>query len=480
MSNIMRNIPSVNELLESQPLKRLSSTVSHNVVVSGIRNFLDDLRTQAREKTADVQLPLPSELAERIANWILTSEQPTLRPVINATGILLHTGLGRAPLAMEALTEIHALASGYCSLEVDLESGRRSQRTVAVETLLHELTGAEACLVVNNNAGATLLTLAAIAAEQEVVVSRGELVEIGGSYRLPEVMTASKTKLVEVGTTNRTRASDYVKAMSEKTAAFMKVHPSNYAIVGFTQNVSIAELAVLGKKHGCLVIDDIGSGALLDYQRYGLSGEPVASESIAAGADLVLFSGDKLLGGPQCGIIAGRKSLVEKIKEHPLSRAFRVDKLTLGALTATLRLYRDPEMAEQSIPLLSLLSTSLENLDNRSQRLAPQIAAIPLIAEANPVASTTFLGGGSLPNQQIDTWCVALKPARGNVEELATGLRRGTPAVFGRVQQDQLFLDLRTVFPAQDSQITEAVRLLDQTPESTYNSMNDAQTESNK
>ena len=460
-TNMLRNIPSVHELLQSQPLQRLTQTVSRNVVVLGVRSFLDNMREDAKGAAADIHLPVPYELAERIASWILTSEQPSLRPVINATGILLHTGLGRAPLAREALVEIDELARGYCSLEVDLDGGERSDRMLAAEKLLQELTGAEAALVVNNNAGATLLTLSALACDQEVIVSRGELVEIGGSYRLPDVMATSRAILCEVGTTNKTRLSDYANAIGDETAALLKVHASNYTIVGFTEHVSIEQLAVLGKKENCTVIDDIGSGALIDYERFGLSGEPIASASIRAGADLVLFSGDKLMGGPQCGMIVGRRSLVDTIKGHPLTRALRVDKLTLAALAATLRLYRNPETAEQSIPLLSLLSTSLENLQGRAQRLAPQLAATSSIAAAEPIEDTTYLGGGSLPAQQIATWCVALQPALISIDQLAKSLRQGVPSIFGRVQQDRLLLDLRAVLPSQDAQIAAAVNAID-------------------
>ena len=453
--SILRNIPSVNELLDSQPLKRLSDSVSRNVVVSGVRTFLDLLREEARTAASDIALPVRSELAERIASWILAAEKTPLRPVINATGILLHTGLGRAPLAREALADIAELAHGYCSLEVDLDSGERSQRNIAVEKLLQDLTGAEAALVVNNNAGATLLALAALAADAEVIVSRGELVEIGGSYRLPDVMQASAARLREVGTTNKTRRADYERAIGPDAAAVLKVHSSNYAIVGFTEEVPFGELASLAHQHRLIAIHDIGSGALIDYSRYGLTGEPVVSESIRAGADIVLFSGDKLLGGPQCGIILGRKSLVHQIRSHSLARAFRVGKLTLAALAATLRLYRDPDTAERSVPLLSLLSTSVENLQLRAERLAPQLAAAEAIASAEPLENVTFLGGGSLPGQQVRTWCVALRPATGSVDQLAERLRSGSPSIFGRVQQNLLLLDLRTVFPAQDSYIAQ-------------------------
>jgi len=458
--NPLRGIPSVNELLESPPLRKLVDQISHNAVVSTVRTFLDEMRGQVQTAASEITLPSVTELAERIARRIVEKEQPVLRRVINATGILLHTGLGRAPLAEEAVEEIAAVARDYASLETDLATGNRSDRRLAVAGLLEELTRAEAALVVNNNAGATMLTLSALASNREVIVSRGQLVEIGGSYRLPEVMAASGALLREVGSTNKTRPDDYTRAISEKTAALMLVHPSNFAVVGFTAGVTLAELVDIGRQHKLSVIHDIGSGALIDFEQFGFSGEPVASASITAGADVVLFSGDKLLGGPQCGIIAGRRALLEQIGRHPMARALRVGKLTLAALAATLRLYRNPQQARQAIPLLHLLSTSVENLRNRSERLAPQLAATATVAEAQALEAVTYLGGGSIPNQQLPTWCVALKPAELSVDELAAGLRLGTPAVVGRVQNDRLLLDLRSVLPRQDMELVEAVAAL--------------------
>jgi L-seryl-tRNA(Ser) seleniumtransferase len=335
-----------------------------------------------------------------------------------------------------------------------------------VEGLLKQLTGAQAATVVNNNAAATLLTLTALASGREVIVSRGQLIEIGGNYRLPDVMTASGARLREVGTTNKTRIADYEAAISEQTAALMRVHTSNYVIVGFTQQASLAEIVALAGKHELPVIDDIGSGALVNFGQYGVGSEPLATDSIHAGADVVLFSGDKLLGGPQCGIIIGRKALVQKITQHSLMRAVRVDKTTLAALAATLRLYRDLPTAERSIPLLSLLTTPLENLKNRAERIAPQMAAAASIEQAQPVQDSSYLGGGSMPSQQIPTWCIALRPAHGSLDDLAAALRTGTPSVIGRIQQDRLLLDLRSVFPRQDMELVEAVQSLNSGPAS--------------
>lgn len=468
-SNVLRNIPSVSELLESPPLKGLVDKVSHNVVVSRVRTILDDLRHDVQHAAAEIPLPSVSELAERIARRIQQEEVPPLRPVINATGILLHTGLGRAPLAESAIDEMVAVARGYASVELDLKTGQRSQRVVAVERLLCELTGAEAALVVNNNAGATMLTLAAIAAGREVIVSRGQLVEIGGSYRLPDVMSTSGCILREVGTTNKTRVDDYRHAIGEATAALMLVHTSNYKVVGFTDMPEVDDLVPVAREHGLPLIHDIGSGALVDFSRFGFHDEPLASVSLKAGADVVLFSGDKLLGGPQCGIVLGKRTYIDRITRHPMTRALRVDKLTLAALAGTLRLYRKPEAALNEIPLLHLLDTSLENLKHRAQRLAPQLAAAGAIADADVIAGETFLGGGSIPTQKLPTWCVAVRPAHGSVDRLAAALRTGTPAVVGRVQQDQLIFDLRSVLPRQDQLLVDAVLAVDAGKDSTAN-----------
>jgi L-seryl-tRNA(Ser) seleniumtransferase len=459
--NPLRNIPSVSELLESPPLKALVDRINHNAVVSAVRTVLDEMRTEVQTAAAEMTLPNVPDLAERIARRIMETETPSLRPVINATGILLHTGLGRSPLADEAIADMTAVARDYASVEMDLPTGRRSHRSVAVENLLKELTGAEAALVVNNNAGATMLTLAALAAGREVIVSRGQLIEIGGSYRLPEVMSASGAVLREVGATNKTHLSDYVRAIGEQTAVLLLVHPSNFVVVGFTESVELPALVELGRKHKLPVVHDIGSGALVDFNQFGFRGEPMAKESVRDGADVVLFSGDKLLGGPQCGIIAGRKTLIDKIERHPLARALRVDKITLAALAATLRLYRDPEKARLSVPLLHLLTTSVENLKNRAERLAPQMAAVKtLVSSAEAISDVTYLGGGSIPAQQISTWCVALKPASWSVDRLAGALRTSTPVVVGRVREDRLLLDLRSVFPRQDAEMLCALESL--------------------
>lgn len=455
-SDLLRRIPSVTELLDKPALKPLVDRVSHSVVVESARSLLDDLRVELKRTADQMNVPSATELAERIARRILQGEQPKLAPVINATGILLHTGLGRAPLAEEAIQEIAAVARGYASVELDLVTGQRSQRNEVVSELLRQVTGAEASLVVNNNAGATMLALAAIASGKEVIVARGQLVEIGGSYRLPDVMETSGAQLREVGTTNKVRGEDYDQAIGENTGAILRVHPSNFRVIGFTQEVELPELVRIGREHSVPVVDDIGSGALLDFAEFGAPGEPLAQQSLANGADLVLMSGDKLLGGPQCGIILGKKEYVNRCIRHPLARALRVDKLTLAALSATLRLYRDPEKARQKIPLLRLAATAVENLQNRAERLAPQFDNCSAIASAEPRESVAFLGGGSLPTQQIPTWTIAITPQELSAERFAQKLRSGSPAVVGRIQNDQVLLDLRSVFPDQDGELVAA------------------------
>ncbi len=455
MPNILRNLPSVSQLLESEPLKKMVQTINHGVVADGVRTFLDELRTQVSTATEEMPIPTPTEMAEKIADWLRNEDQPYLRKVINGTGIILHTGLGRAPIATAAMEAVLDISAGYASVEIDLASGERGQRVKAVERLICELTGAEAALVTNNNAAATMLTLSAMAKGHEVIVSRGQLIEIGGSYRLPDVMECSGATLKEVGTTNKTHLYDYERAIGEETGAILKVHPSNFEVVGFTKTVSTRELAALASKHRLPLIDDIGSGALIDYEQFGLMNEPVAGQSIADGADVILFSGDKLIGGPQCGIVAGKKEYVQRILKDPLMRAMRVGKMTLAALHATLLLYRDAEKAKQEVPLLRMLSMPVDNLKLRAEKIASQLSSSPHVSACEPVEEQAMLGGGSLPDQRVPTWCVAITPAT-SADALAAKLRAGSPAVMGRVHKDRFLLDMRTVSPSEDLAVVKA------------------------
>lgn len=463
-SPLFRKIPSVHELIELPALKGLIDSVSHHVVVRNVRSFLSTFREEIVSRADQLPIPNAHELAERIAKWIALEQTIRLRPVINATGVLLHTGLGRAPLAESAVQAVAAVARDYSTLEIDPDTGERSQRVHDAERLLRELTGAEAALVTNNCAGGTLLTLAAIAAGREVIVSRGELIEIGGSYRLPEIMATSGAILREVGTTNKTRVSDYERACQEQTAAIMQVHPSNYRIIGFSETPSLGELCALGRRYQIPIIHDIGSGAIADFGPAGLHSEPRVQDSVKEGADLVLFSGDKLLGGPQCGIVIGKKEWITKLQSHPLMRALRVDKMTLAALHATLLEYRNADAAWREIPLLSLLSTSESNLQNRAERLAPQIAATPMVQTAVALRGEATIGGGSVPTQTIPSWCVVVTPQGMRLDDMTKSLRTGNPAVVPRVQHGQIWLDLRSVFPRQDQDLVAAFTALGPAP----------------
>jgi len=456
MQNIFRNLPSVNQLLESEPLKKLVDSVNHTVVADGVRTFLEDFRQQVVDKAGEINVPSPQELATSIADYLKSEEVPYLREVINGTGIILHTGLGRAPLAKQAIDAVAEISRGYASVEIDLKSGGRGQRAKAVEKLLCELTGAEAAVIVNNNAAATMLTLSAMAAGKEVIVSRGQLIEIGGSYRLPDVMECSGSKLREVGTTNKTHPADYEKAINENTGALLKVHPSNFEVVGFTKTVSTKEMVEIASQHDLPVIDDVGSGALIDYAQFGLMNEPVVQDSLNEGADIALFSGDKLIGGPQCGIIVGKAKWIKTILNNPLMRAMRVDKMTLAALHATLLLYRNQETAMMHVPILRMLSMPVANLKMRADKIAAQIAGSALVADCEVVEEQSMLGGGSLPTQKIPTWCVSISANNESVDSLAEKLRKNQPAIMGRVQKDRLMLDMRTVDVSQDAKLVEA------------------------
>jgi L-seryl-tRNA(Ser) seleniumtransferase len=391
----------------------------------------------------------------------LQAERPALRPVLNVTGILIHTGLGRSPLAQEAVEAVVEIARGYCNLELDLETGRRGRRTACVSGLLKKLTGAEAATVVNNNAAATVLALRALALGREVVVSRGQLVEIGGSFRMPEIFEASGARLREVGTTNKTRLADFERAIGPDTAALLRVHASNFKIVGFTEQPPLNDLAELAHRHGLLLIDDVGSGALAPGLPPGIAGEPTVAEGLAVGADLVLCSGDKLLGGPQCGLMLGSAAAIERVARDPLMRAFRVDKMTLAALEATLRLALDPALASRRVPLWDFITTPVGALRARSERFAA-LCRDELGLAASVEDSTAYLGGGSLPDEALSSVAVRLRPpfpgGLASEGELARRLRLGTPPVVARVQAGSVLFDLRTVAEHEEGPLMGALR----------------------
>ena len=455
--NPFRNLPSVNQLLEMPALQAAAAEHAHERVATAVRVELDATREHLKTAAAGEGLIDRDALAARVAQRLASDNRPILRTVINATGIVLHTNLGRAPLADEAARAAFDAAHGYLNLELELSTGKRSSRQNAVRDWLVRLTGAESATAVNNCAAATVIALRALAAGKEVIVSRGQLIEIGGSFRIPEIMAVSGATLREVGTTNITRIGDYEKAIGPNTGLLMRIHSSNYRVTGFTKAASLEELVALGKKHNLPVVDDLGSGALVDFARFGFISEPVVRQSVAAGADLALFSGDKLLGGPQAGIIVGKKALVQKIERDPLMRAFRLDKMTLAALEATLRLYLNEDRAMREVPVLRMLGTPLKELRPRAEALAARLREIPGVA-AKVREAVAFVGGGSLPEQEMKTAVVAVKAEGVSDAELASRLRTGTPAVIGRVQRGRLLLDVRTVFPEQESELVDAVR----------------------
>ncbi|MCB9851296.1 MAG: L-seryl-tRNA(Sec) selenium transferase [Phycisphaerales bacterium] len=452
---LLRALPSVDRLLGGERVRALLEQHPRALVVSALQAATDNAR--ARILAGDPHTLDADALLARAEEIVTQRAAPSLRRVLNATGVVLHTGLGRAPLSADAIAAIVACASGYSNLELDLAGGTRGRRADHVAQLLAELTGAEAATVVNNNAAATLLILNTIARSGEVVVSRGELVEIGGSYRLPEMMAASGAVLREVGTTNRTRIADYERAIGENTAALMRVHTSNFRVVGFAENVGIAELAELGRRKNLPVIDDLGSGALHDLTDVGLPAEPAVRDSIAAGADLACFSGDKLLGGPQAGIIVGRRELVRRIEANPLMRTYRTDKMTLAALQATLQQHRDPASAAKNIPTLAMLRTDVATLAARAQELAKRLGETLPEESFDVIEDGSVAGGGSMPARELATRCVAWQPKSGSVSEVLEKLRQAVPPVIARAKANRILFDVRTLTDDEAAELVTTV-----------------------
>lgn len=445
----LRRLPSVDALLQLEPIREAAGLQPRKLVLESIRQVLEEKRKrllEPAEPAADIDLD-PLHLADLILKRLESLSDYTLKAVVNATGIVIHTNLGRSLLAHEALERLRALCQSYNNLEYDIERGQRGSRYVHAEALLCELTGAEAALVVNNNAGAVFLVLNTLAKDREVVVSRGQLVEIGGSFRIPDVMRSSGAILREVGCTNRTHLKDYEVAINDQTALLMKVHTSNYKIIGFTAEVGLDELATLGHGRDLKVIEDLGSGSFVDFSPFGLQGEPTVQDAVRAGADVVTFSGDKLLGGPQAGIIVGRKELIAACKKNPLTRAFRVDKMTLAALEATLRLYRDERKAFERIPTLRMLSAPLPVLEVQAHQLASLIreADVNNRLSIQVKASNSQVGGGSLPGQDLPTFAVAVSSRTMSTQKIEKALRGGKPPIIGRIETDQLLFDVRTL-----------------------------------
>jgi len=442
----LRQIPSVDQILQSDPAIQWIADYGRPLTLNAIRETLAMVRVNYQP---DSGIPDQSELEGQIQQTLQSWTSPSLVPVINATGVVLHTNLGRAPLSQAALRAVQAVAANYSNLEYDLDEGQRGSRLVHAEALLQRLTGAQAALVVNNNAAAVLLVLTALARRRAVVISRTQLVEIGGGFRVPDVMKQSGARLIEVGATNRVHLTDYEAALEEKPALFLRAHRSNFRIIGFTSEPTLAEIASVAHRAALPLVDDLGSGSLLDTSRFGLGHEPTVQESLADGADLVCFSGDKLLGGPQAGIIIGRSDLVARLKKHPLARAVRADKLCLAALSATLLHYVKDE-AEREIPVWRMLATSPGQIQQR----AADWAAVLGQGEVIPGEST--VGGGSLPGETLPTFLFTISSS--NPNRLINRLRRSSPPIIARVQDDRLALDPRSVLPEQDPLLLAALQ----------------------
>ncbi len=439
----------------------LDEEIPKTVRVEAARDTITELRQKIlASEEPDLEILSQYAIEKTLKKCLKRRMQPSLRPLVNATGVVIHTNLGRSPLPQEIFEHMFQVAVGYSNLEYDLAAGRRGSRYSHVEEILCELTGAEAALVVNNNAAAVLITLETMAKGREVVVSRGELVEIGGSFRIPDVMARSGAILKEVGATNRTHLKDYANAINEETALLMKVHQSNFQIVGFTKSVSIGELSELGKKHNLPVYEDLGSGNLTEFSRYGLFHEPTVQESLKAGADLVSFSGDKLLGGPQAGIILGRKKLVDPIKKNPINRAVRIDKLTLAALEHLLRIYRDPETAVKAIPTLNMITAPYQDLKRRASRLLKRLRSRDLeCLEIGARDTISRVGGGALPLQELKSRAVTIVPKtkRASAARLEEWLRNYSTPIIVRVEGDNVIIDVRTLFQRDFPIIEEAL-----------------------
>jgi L-seryl-tRNA(Ser) seleniumtransferase len=457
-NELLRKIPSVEVLLEAAEARWPPAEVPRRAIVAAVRAAVAAARQSLETAAA------PPADAEALRELILADAGrrikailgPHYRKAINATGVILHTGLGRAVLPAQALQQIIRELSGFSVLQIDVAGGQRSRRDERIEDLLRLLTGAEAATVVNNNAAATAIVLSTVAAGREVIVSRGQLVEIGGSFRLPEVMAAAGAKLVEVGTTNKTHLRDYQQAVTERSAAILRVHPSNYKIVGFTAEVALEELVRLGRAHGLAVIDDVGAGPLVDLSQFGFEKEPTLAQSVAAGADVITASGDKMIGGPQAGIVLGKERWIQAVRKNPLARIVRPDKLALAALEATLVLFLDQQRALCEVPTLRMLRRDLADIRAQAERIAGSIRASAPGATAEVVDGFSQMGSGSLPGQDVPTRLVAVGAENLEAGEIARRLRRYNPPVFARVGQGRVLADPRTLLDGEEATLVAA------------------------
>ena len=437
----LRSLPSVETLLQTQLTKQLITEYGRPLTLYAIREVMGGIRTDF-DPESDRNIPESTTILENAKHLLETYTQPTLLPVINATGVVLHTNLGRAPLSPSAIQAMERVALGYSNLEFDLSNGKRGSRLIHTEKILQILLGTQAALVVNNNASAVLLTLSALASRKRVIISRSQLVEIGGGFRIPDVMKQSGAKLVEIGTTNQVHLQDYELALTEPSALVMHAHRSNFKLIGFTSEPDLKDIATAAHNAGYPLLDDIGSGALLMTERFGLAHEPTVQESLTSGADLVLFSGDKLVGGPQAGIIVGRADLIQKIKKHPMARAVRADKMCLAALTATLLHYLKDE-AENEIPIWRMIATPPEQIKARAKNWASNLK------NGEVIKSFSTIGGGSLPGESLPTWLLALDV--GKADKFLAKLRSMNPPIIGRTENDRILLDPRTVLPENET-----------------------------
>lgn len=471
-NSALSSLPQVNELAEHAIASKRLEGVSRNLVVKSAREVIEEARNlifRSLENGTDTPVFTISELSENTIERASGALKPSMKKVINATGTILHTNLGRAPLSPQAVEAVVQISTGYCNLEYDLIKGERTSRQHHIESILREICGADSAFVVNNNAAAVLIVLATLAKNREVIISRGELIEIGESFRLPDIMKESGAILVEVGTTNRTRITDYANAITENTALLMKVHKSNYRIIGYTEEASLTELASLGDKYGIPVVEDLGSGALLDFSRFGLTGEPTPREVIAQGASIVTMSADKLIGGPQAGIIAGTSTLIERIKKNPLARAVRTDKMTLAALEATLRTYLHFEDPSTAIPTLKMLTEDSKGVRRRAAKLKGALDRSDIRNIEYSVASDfSRPGGGSLPLAEIPTYVMVIRHKYLSVKAMENSLRSFNPPIIPRTRENAVLIDLRTVFDGEVIDIAKALKAIDTKAEDAY------------
>jgi len=461
MHSRLRMLPGVDHILEISGTDPFYQTIPKSVWVRAIRTVIEMLRADILSGKNDISAKALSEpsILETVKATARQLMSPRLAPVINATGVVIHTNLGRSVLCEKALEQLITIAAGYSNLEFDLETGKRGSRYASVEDILCELSGAEAALVVNNNAGAVFLALDTIAKDKQVLISRGELVEIGGSFRIPDVMAKSGAILKEVGTTNRTHLKDYEGSIGSHTGLLLKVHKSNYSIEGFTTEVSLKDLVALGQKYQIAVMEDLGSGTFIDFSRYGLIKEPTVQDSVRTGADVVTFSGDKLLGGPQAGIIVGRKDMLDRIKKNPLARALRIDKLTLAALEATLSLYRDEPQAVAAIPTLQMMTLPIDVIRKKAKKLHRRLMTLKCPdLKVKYLQLDSRVGGGALPLLKLPSLCLGVTVQGRPADSIDKYLRHCKPAVIGRIEDDFFIMDLRTVRDSEIPVIVAAFR----------------------